>query len=89
MVAYIIIVVCVLITLNVLIVALALYYGKMNRQADGVYDNYYNEEGDHIYYDRELIRHKQQQQQQQSATTKNPKQIIKGSVTPTTKIQGS
>ncbi len=56
------IIVCVFVVLNVIVIAIALHLGRKNRIADGVDKDLYNEDGDHIYYDRKLIRHKQRQQ---------------------------
>lgn len=69
-----IIIVCVLIVLNVIVIAIALRLGKKNRIADGIDDDFYNEDGDHIYYDRKLIRYKKHQR---SAATKSKNNIKK------------
>lgn len=52
--------ICGIVGLMILILCLNIYLFK-NRNIDPSNNEYYNEDGDHIYYDRKLIRSKQQQ----------------------------
>ena len=52
--------ICGIVGLMILILCLNIYLFK-NRNIGPNNGEYYNEDGDHIYYDRKLIRSKQQQ----------------------------